>query len=333
MTRTRFVTAVAGTLALFLGVQGVAVVLAPTLASEGVQYGDGGAALVPLVAGLVVGTLIAVAVARYGVSPRLFRAMVLVGFAVSIVLAVGPLAVRSLAGVGGTVAGVENAVWLGGAVGLLAAVVATWVVVRTERAAVRNVLAAIGTAGVAAVFGASLSPAFAAVGLGLAAVYDAIAVYGTGHMQQLAGLGSRLDLPTVFVVGRDAEGDRAAADEVSRTVEENEASRTAGAGGPSAPVETAGRPAETNGSSGFGGLLFGTGDALFPAMLAASVRTHTATIQVVGGPSPLVAVVGPVVGSVVGFLVLQAIVARGGTHAGLPFVAGGAVLGWLVTGL
>ncbi|ESP87480.1 hypothetical protein, partial [Candidatus Halobonum tyrrellensis] len=60
-----------GTGALFFAVQLLALVVAPRLAGTGVSYGEGGDALVPLVAGLALGTLLSLAVVRYGASRRL----------------------------------------------------------------------------------------------------------------------------------------------------------------------------------------------------------------------------------------------------------------------
>lgn len=340
------------TLGLFCGVQLLAVAAGPGLAAGGVGYGDGGAALLPLGLGLAVGTGLALAVARYGVPTWVVGGLAVLSVGIGVWFVVAPLTGRllatlarfgSLGSSGQPVgpfgqpvgsSGIGRGV-VGPAVGGLAGVVAMVAVRRTRRQSVRNGLAMVGTAGVAAVFGASLSPQFAAVGLLLAAVYDAVAVYLAGTMQELAAVGQQHDLPTVFVVSEDGdEGATRSAD--ARSTQ------------PSSPLTTeAARPVEVSqppGGDGAGGsraMLVGTGDALFPAMFAASVRTHTAVVGTTGALPPgvggaslggLAPVVGPAVGSVVGLLVVQSLAARGGTHAGLPFIVSGTLVGWLLTG-
>lgn len=255
---------------LFLAVQVLALAAAPRLAGSGVSYGSGGDALVPLVLGLAVGTVLSLAVVRYGTSRRLVRGMMLVSlgaaqwFALSAF--VGPVA---------------------GAVAAAAGTILAW---RVPRPAVRNAVAVVGVAGGAALFGASLDPTYAAGALVIAAAYDAYAVYGSGHMLDMADASADLRVPSMFVVPTDDGYDDA-----------------------TATVSGGGRPAAT---------LLGAGDALFPALLTASVG--------VAAPGTLAAA-APLLGSLVGLAALQVYVHRvRGVHAGLPFVNGGAIAGWLV---
>ncbi|SHG96046.1 presenilin family intramembrane aspartyl protease [Halobaculum gomorrense] len=259
-----------GISALFLAVHVLALAAAPRLAGSGVSYGSGGDALVPLVLGLVVGTVLSLAVVRYGADRRLVRGVMLASlcaaqwFALSAFL--GPVA---------------------GAVAALAGTLLAW---RVPRPAVCNAVAVVGVAGGAALFGASLDPAYAAAALVVAAGYDAYAVYGSGHMLDVADASAALRVPSMFVVPTDdGDGDADAA----------------------ATVTGGGRPAAT---------LLGAGDALFPAMLTASVG--------VASSAPLAAG-APLVGSLVGLAALQVFVHRvRGVHAGLPLVNGGALAGW-----
>ena len=277
-----------GTGVLFLAVQALALLVTPRLAGRGVQYGDGGGtALIPLVAGLALGTVLALAVTRWGVSPSLLRGLTTLSLSVSVWF-VGTAFVGPVAGV-------------------VPAAVAAVAVTRSSSLSVRNSVAVVAVAGAAGVFGASLGPAYAAVALGVVAGYDAYSVYYSGHMVELADTSARLELPTAFVVPSDDGFDA-----TSASVDPSASSAT---------------PSAT---------LLGAGDALFPALLAASTQAHTATIQVVGGGPPLglaPATVGAVVGGFAGFLALQVFVQRrGGVHAGLPPINAGALLGWLLAG-
>lgn len=277
-----------GTGALFLAVQLLALIVTPRLASAGVSYGSGGDALVPLVSGLILGTLLALAVARWGLSPQFLRGLVYLSLGVSVWFAA--------------------TAFLGPTVALIPAVAAGIAVWRVPRWEVQNGIAAVGVAGAAGVFGASLSPTFAAVALAVVAVYDAYSVYWSGHMIDLADTSAQMRLPTAFVVP------------TSDGYEESEVR----VGDDAA---SGGEPAAA---------LLGAGDALFPAILAASADAHTATIQVVGGGPPFgvaPAALGAVGGGILGFLALQVLVQyRGGVHAGLPLLNGGAILGWLLLG-
>ncbi|MFC6793790.1 presenilin family intramembrane aspartyl protease [Halobaculum halobium] len=219
--------------------------------------------------GLALGTVLSLAVVRYGASRRLVRGVMLVSlgaaqwFALSAF--VGPVA---------------------GAVAAAAGTVLVW---RVPRPAVRNAVAVLGVAGGAALFGASLDPAYAAGALVLAAGYDAYAVYGSGHMLDMADASADLRVPSMFVAPTDDRYDDARA-----------------------TVTGEGTPAAT---------MLGAGDALFPALLTASVG--------VASPGSLAAA-APLFGSLIGLAALQVFVHRvRGVHAGLPFVNGGALVGWL----
>ncbi|GAA0194244.1 presenilin family intramembrane aspartyl protease PSH [Halobaculum roseum] len=255
--------------ALFLAVQLLALAAAPRLDGSGVSYGSGGDALVPLVLGLAVGTVLSLAVVRYGAGRRLVRGVMLVSL--------------------GAAQWFTVSAFVGPVAGAVAAAVGTLLAWRLPRPAVRNAVAVVGVAGGAALFGASLDPAYAAGALVLAAGYDAYAVYGSGHMLDMADASAELRVPSMFVVPTDERYDDA-----------------------NATVTGGGTPAAT---------LLGAGDALFPAMLTASVG--------VAAPGTLAAA-APLLGSLVGLAALQVFVHRvRGVHAGLPFVNGGALVGWL----
>lgn len=255
---------------LFLAVQLLALAAAPRLAGSGVSYGSGGDALVPLVLGLAVGTGLSLAVVRYGASRRLVRGVMLVSL--------------------GAAQWFALSAFLGSVAGAVAAAAGTVLAWRVPRPAVRNAVAVVGVAGGAALFGASLEPTYAAGALVVAAGYDAYAVYGSGHMLDMADASADLRVPSMFVVPTDDGYDDA-----------------------SATVTGDGTPAAT---------LLGAGDALFPAMLTASVGVEA---------SWALAAAAPLLGSLVGLAALQVFVHRvRGVHAALPFVNGGALVGWLL---
>ena len=313
----------------YLLVQAVAVAAAPRLAADGVSYGSGGSALVPLAAGMVVGTVAGVAVAKRGLSPRLFRVAVVGSFGVGVWFATAPLAGVVLSRVFAAVAGG------------VAAVAGVAVTVWSDRQSVRNAVTAVGTGGVAALFAASLSPPFAVAAALAATGYDALAVYVLGHMQRLAAVSQRLELPTVFVVGSggSSEADSMPADADSVPSESDstlpdaeslspdaDSTRPNGVVSDSLPAENDTTPVtgsvDTPAQSSASTLLLGTGDALFPAIVTASVATQSSGLGVAG-------VVASAGGGLAGLLALQRLVARGDTHAGLPFVVGGTLVGLL----
>ncbi|QLG62975.1 presenilin family intramembrane aspartyl protease PSH [Halorarum salinum] len=273
-----------GTGALFLSVQLLALAVAPRLVAGGVSYGDGDDALVPLVLGLAVGTLLSLAAVRYRRSERLVRAVMLLSVGVALWVAA--------------------AAFLGAVPGALAAAVGVAVAWRVQRWEVRNLVAVVAVAGAAGLFGASLSPPYALVALVLAAAYDAYAVYVSGHMATMVDASARMGLPSAFVV-------------------------PTGDGVPDGAVGTGG-----NGTTV--ATLLGAGDALFPAILTASAAVEQAAGPGFGhAPSPVLGLppsaLGALLGSFTGFVALQVLVQRrGGMHAGLPFVNGGAVLGYLL---
>ncbi|ESP88883.1 presenilin family intramembrane aspartyl protease, partial [Candidatus Halobonum tyrrellensis] len=170
---------------------------------------------------------------------------------------------------------------------------------RVPRPAVRNAVAAVAVAGAAGLFGSSLAPAYALVALALAALYDVYAVYVSGHMAAVADASADLRLPSMFVVPTDDAYD--------------DADLTVGGGG--APAAT----------------VLGAGDALFPAILVASAGVDASAS---GVAAPLGVPIGAwctLAGALVGLFALQWVVhRRAGIHAGLPFVNGGAIAGYLL---
>ncbi len=111
-------------------------------------------------------------------------------------------------------------------------------------------------------------------------LYDALAVYVSGHMQRLAEWAIRERMPLMFLIPL------------------------------SFPPSRSGSPA----------LALGFGDAVLPAVLTLSaLRTH---------PTPWPAV-GTLLGILIGHgILVRGFLAKGKSHAGLPFLAGGALGGY-----
>ncbi|UIP01186.1 hypothetical protein Hbl1158_07520 [Halobaculum sp. CBA1158] len=165
-------------------------------------------------------------------------------------------------------------------------------------------------AGAAGLFGISfgLLPAIAL--LSVLAVYDAISVYGTEHMLDLADGVLDLNIPVVLVIPLEwsysllAEGSTEGATEGT-----DEADREV--------------------------FFIGLGDAVMPAVMAASAAFWSPApafglpvVPAMGLPSLL-----SIVGTFLGLGVLLRMVLKGNPHAGLPLLNGGAIGGYLLGSL
>lgn len=125
------------------------------------------------------------------------------------------------------------------------------------------------------------------------AVYDAIAVYRTKHMLDLADSALSMKLPVVFVVPTRADY----------------SFRKQG----KMPEEGENRDA----------FFMGLGDAIIPGVLTVSAYIFGVPTQAAGA----------FIGSFLGFIVLSYLVASGKPQAGLPSLNGGAILGYAVASL
>jgi presenilin-like A22 family membrane protease len=136
-------------------------------------------------------------------------------------------------------------------------------------------------------------------------VYDAIAVYGTKHMVSLAEVVTDMKLPILLVMPDRPDFDYVAApglkEQRARPVEEREA------------------------------LFMGLGDVVIPGTLVVSafiwLPSHP---EVLGIGGNLWAGIGALVGSLVGYATLMRLVLRGNAQAGLPFLNGGAIAGYIL---
>ncbi|MFO7833791.1 MAG: presenilin family intramembrane aspartyl protease PSH [Halohasta sp.] len=206
---------------------------------------------------------------------------------------------------------------LGAAVAVALWVYPEWYVVDTA-----GVLMGAGAAGL---FGITFGLLPALVLLSVLAVYDAISVYGTEHMLDLADGVMDLRIPAILVIplslsysllDDDPEtGDQAAEDED---------------GAPDDSDADADEDAEDDRDVFFIGL----GDAVIPGVLVASAAFFSPAPQFA---VPIIELNLPallaLLGTLGGLLVLMRMVMKGRAHAGLPLLNGGAIGGYLLGSL
>lgn len=169
-------------------------------------------------------------------------------------------------------------------------------------------------AGATGWFGFSFGLVPALVLLVAFAVYDAIAVYRTKHMLDLADQVMGLRLPIMLVVPKVRgysflEGDQIdpEEDEGDEKDEEDDGSRDA--------------------------LFMGLGDIVIPGVLVVSAMMFldpSAAPTVLGLSAPIFVALATLAGATVGFVFLMNAVLKGKPHAGLPALNGGALVGFLI---
>ncbi len=154
-------------------------------------------------------------------------------------------------------------------------------------------------AGAAAIFGISLEPWLVVVMLVALAIYDAIAVYRTKHMLDLADSVIELRLPVLLVVPKTrGYSFLKEAAKFKEAGAENKEDREA--------------------------FFMGLGDLVMPTILVVSA------LMFGSGIGSIMPVLGAAVGTLAGFAVLMAFVLKGNPQAGLPLLNGGAIVGYLL---
>ncbi len=149
----------------------------------------------------------------------------------------------------------------------------------------------------------AILPAF--ILLGARMVYDAIAVYRTKHMVSLADVVTEMKLPILMVMPDRAGYDYTAAPSLAEQREQ--------------PVEER------------GALFMGLGDVVIPGTLVvAAFAWLPQSPTILGIGAGLWVAIGALLGSLLGYAVLMRLVLRGNPQAGLPFLNGGAMLGYAV---
>jgi len=153
-------------------------------------------------------------------------------------------------------------------------------------------------AGIASLFGISMTTLPAMILLMILAVYDAISVYKTRHMVTLAEGVINLKAPLLFVVPK-TKGYSFREDQVSIS------SQSAG--------------------KAKGAYFLGLGDAIMPTILVISANWSLHAVGIYGVNIPSI---GTMIGTYIGFLALL-MTSRDKPQAGLPFLDSGAILGFL----
>ena len=187
-------------------------------------------------------------------------------------------------------------------------------------------------AGAAGLFGISFGVLPAILLLAVLAVYDAISVYGTEHMLELAEGVMDLRVPVVLVIPltlgfsilpEDDESD-AGAEEGTHTDDDPESDASVS---DEAAVE-GDAPAVADRDAFFIGL----GDAVMPTVLVASAAhfSPAAPLDVGIDLALNLPALTAMVGTFLGLFVLLRMVFAGRAHAGLPLLNGGAIGGYLV---
>ena len=152
-------------------------------------------------------------------------------------------------------------------------------------------------AGAVALFGISLSILLVLILLIGLAIYDAISVYKTKHMIDLADTVMDLKLPVLLVVPKIRH--YSLLKETKRLKEKLESGEEREA------------------------FFMGLGDVVMPGILVATVYT---TI-----PNGLPIALSTLAGTLVGFAALMTFVVKGKPQAGLPLLCSGAILGYLIS--
>ncbi|MBN1860824.1 MAG: hypothetical protein JW840_05115 [Candidatus Thermoplasmatota archaeon] len=152
-------------------------------------------------------------------------------------------------------------------------------------------------AGAIAIFGISLSILLVILLLCVLAVYDAISVYKTKHMIDLADTVMDLKLPVLLVVPKIRKY--------------------------SLIKETKGLKEKLKENEERDAFFMGLGDIVMPGILVVATY-HTI-------PNGLAVALGVLAGTLVGFFVLMTFVIKGKPQAGLPLLCSGAILGYLVS--
>ncbi|MCI4336279.1 MAG: hypothetical protein L3K17_03665 [Thermoplasmata archaeon] len=141
--------------------------------------------------------------------------------------------------------------------------------------------------------------------LGALAIYDFIAVYRTKHMLSLADVVTDMKLPILMVMPTHSGYDYTQSGKF--TAQRN-------------------RPAEEREA-----MFMGLGDVVIPGTLIVSAFVWLpATVILPGVGANLLAAIGALVGSLIGYGILMTRVLKGNAQAGLPFLNGGAIAGYVV---
>jgi len=218
------------------------------------------------------------------------------------------------------------AVALGSVVAIALWVYPEWYVIDTA-----GVLMGAGAAGL---FGITFGILPALVLLSVLAVYDAISVYKTEHMLDLADGVMDLRIPAILVIPLSLSYsllDEDADNEIDRSTEDDEASEE-GVDASEKAVDADEANADEDDKRDV--FFIGLGDAVIPGVLIASAAFFSPAPQLA---VPVIELNLPsllaLIGTLGGLFVLMRMVMKGRAHAGLPLLNGGAIGGYLLGSL
>mgnify|MGYP000403795719 CR=1 FL=1 len=182
-------------------------------------------------------------------------------------------------------------------------------------------------AGAAGLFGISFGLLPAIVLLAILAVYDAISVYGTEHMLELAEGVMDLRVPVVLVIPLTLGFsllDEDPAEEAALEDADHEESDE-----PAEQDDIDENPPDVTDRDAF---FIGLGDAVMPTVLVASAAHFAPAPSLgIGAVSALnLPALTAMIGTFVGLFILLRMVFAGRAHAGLPLLNGGAIGGYLI---
>ena len=179
-----------------------------------------------------------------------------------------------------------------------------------------NTVGVLVGSGVIVMLGVAFVPSLIIIFMVVAAIYDAWAVYKSKHMLALADTMINLRLPILLVAPQSKgysfkEGQTSISDKGQEIPAQSSAQTTT-------------KKAKKNGGEA---MFMGLGDVIFPGMLVLSCA------QWLDESAAIPVAMGALVGGLCGYAALMYFVAQGKAQAGLPLLNGGAILGYLITGL
>lgn len=183
-------------------------------------------------------------------------------------------------------------------ISIIAAAILVFALVKYPEWYVLDITGIIVGVGAIGIFGISLSIFLVILLLTGLAIYDAISVYKTKHMIDLADAVMDLKLPVMLVVPK------------IRTY--------------SLLKETKGIKEKIEEKEEREAFFLGLGDIVMPGILVVSA------FQNITNNSLLVAL-SVMIGTLIGFAVLMSVVVKGKPQAGLPYLCSGAILGYLIS--
>jgi presenilin-like A22 family membrane protease len=188
--------------------------------------------------------------------------------------------------------------WLTLGLSVAAAAVLLVILVKNPEWYVVNTSAILSGIGGVAMLGISLSILIVLVLLISMSVYDALSVYKTKHMIDLADTVVDLKLPVMFVIPKKRDY--------------------------SLVKETKSLKEKLKESEGRDAFFLGVGDVVIPGILAVSAFHNLSS-------NGLLIALSVMLGTLLGFIALMAVALKGKPQAGLPFLCTGAIIGYLLT--